>query len=214
MSESINTWGGTTSNVAAEPQFVVRRPRYQSLMFEVLGGTVAVIGVIGGLSDLLTDAENGASSFGFFLLFFVGGGALFFLLGAALGAGRINVYDQHLDVKSGFGKYRRRNIDDLHTLRYGSQSQGGGPTFISLTGWNDRRKKQFTVFTGYRGYRDFTTWLPNVARSSGLTANAPASPPDRPSRSSCSLVAIPTRRQRDRARYSPGGPPHARAKCA
>jgi hypothetical protein len=159
MSDSINTWGGTTPTVAAEPLFVVRRPRYQALIFQVLGAGIAAVGLIGGLSDLTSDPVNGASSFGFFLFFFVGGGALFWLLGALLTAGRINVYDQHLDVKSGFGKYRRRNLADIHVLRYGTQSQGGGPTFVSLTAWDDRRKKQFTVFTNHRGYAEFAKWL-------------------------------------------------------
>ncbi|ROR83632.1 hypothetical protein SAMN06295974_1703 [Plantibacter flavus] len=159
MSDSINTWGGTATREGAKPLFVVRRPRYQSLMFEILGGLVAVIGLFGGLGELVSDAEDGVSSFGFFLLFFVGGGGLVFVFGLLLSAGRIQAYDRHLDVKSGFGRYRRREVGDIHTLRFGSQSQGGGPTFISLTAWDERRKKQFTVFTGYRGYGELSAWL-------------------------------------------------------
>ncbi len=59
----------------------------------------------------------------------------------------MNVYDRHYDVKSGFGKLRRREVDDIRTLRYATQSNGGGPRFVSLTAWNDRKKKQFMIFT-------------------------------------------------------------------
>ena len=136
-------WHGDTGG--PRPLFVVRRPRYQSLMFEIIGGIVVVIGLLGGLGGLMSEPDDGALSLGSFLLIFVGGGGLFFVFGLMLSAGRIKAYDRHLDVKSGFGRYRRRELDDLHTLRFGAQSQGGGPTFISLTAWNDRRKKQFVT---------------------------------------------------------------------
>ncbi|WP_146244317.1 hypothetical protein [Curtobacterium sp. MCBD17_032] len=68
------------------------------------------------------------------------------------------MYDRHYDVKSGFGKFRRREVDDIHTLSLGKQSNGS-VTFISLTAWNEQRKKQFMVFTNYRGFSEFTAWL-------------------------------------------------------
>ncbi len=160
VSDSINTWGGSaTKTTLAKPLFVVRRPVWQGRIWQVFGAAIAAVGIIGGLADVLSGKPDGWASLGFFLFFFGGFGGLVFLFGSSLTSSRINVFDDHLDVKVGFGKYRRRNLDDIATLRYGTQSQGGGPTFTSLTGWNERRKKQFMAFTGYRGYREFTDWL-------------------------------------------------------
>lgn len=153
MSNSINTWGGTTSTAGDEPLFVVRRPWHQTIVFVVLGSGALVLGIGGLLVQILVSHED-TPVWGFFL----GGGALFLLFGLALRAGRITVHDRYYVVKNGFGRGRRREVDDVHLLRYGSQSNGG-PTFISLTGWNERRKKQFMVFTSYRGYQEFTAWL-------------------------------------------------------
>jgi hypothetical protein len=158
MSDSINTWGGTATKAAAVPLFVARRPRWQVLMWQVMGWAFIATGVIGGLSDVLSGKPNGWANFGFFLFFFGGGGLLCLLLAAALDGSRVHGYDQHLDVRVGLGKFRRVNADDIAVLRFGSQSNGG-PTFYSLTGWNERRKKLFMVFTGYRGYQELTAWL-------------------------------------------------------
>lgn len=155
MSDSINTWGGTEAKADGEPLFVVQRPRFPQQILVVLGGAAVVFGLLGTVIEQLV--VPGADSTAFVLIGLVG--ALFLLIGLALAAGRVTVFDRHYLVKSGFGKARRREVDDIHVLRYGTQSAGGGPTFISLTAWNDRKKKQFTVFTNFRGYDEFTAWL-------------------------------------------------------
>ncbi|MCM3521502.1 hypothetical protein [Curtobacterium sp. P97] len=155
MSDSINTWGGTEAKADGEPLFVVQRPRFPQQILIVLGGAAVVFGLLGTVIEQLV--VSGADSTAFVLIGLVG--ALFLLIGLALAAGRVTVFDRHYLVKSGFGKARRREVDDIHVLRYGTQSAGGGPTFISLTAWNDRKKKQFTVFTNFRGYDEFTAWL-------------------------------------------------------
>lgn len=154
MSDSINQWGGSATKAEVAPQIVVRRPLFPGVIFLALGVFGLVIGIPGVAYQLIAGSD-GSPAFG--ILF--GLGAVFLLFGLALAAGRINVYDRHYDVKSGFGKFRRREVADIHTLRFGKQSNGGGPTFISLTAWNEQRKKQFMVFTNYRGYREFTAWL-------------------------------------------------------
>jgi hypothetical protein len=154
MSDSINQWGGSATKAEVAPQIVVRRPLFPGVIFLALGVFGLVIGIPGIVFQLIAGTDD-SPAFG--ILF--GLGAVFLLFGLALAAGRINVYDRHYDVKSGFGKFRRREVDDIHTLRFGKQSNGGGPTFISLTAWNEQRKKQFMVFTNYRGYREFTAWL-------------------------------------------------------
>lgn len=159
MSDSINAWGGTVTKVTAEPLFVVRRPLWQGRIWQGFGAAIVAVGLIGGLSDVISGKPDGWQSLGFFLFFFGGFGALVVLFGSSLVSSRMNVFDDHLDVRVGFGKYRRRTVDDIATLRFGTQSQGGGPTFTSLTAWNDRRKKQFMVFTGYRGFQELTVWL-------------------------------------------------------
>lgn len=154
MSDSINAWGGTGTKEHEAPLFAVRRPRFPGAIFTVVGAAGVVIGVPGIVLQQMFAPGADSTAFGFL----AGLGAAMWLLGQALAAGRIDVYDRHYDVKSGFGRLRRREVDDIHTLRYGSQSNGG-PTFISLTAWNDRRKKQFMVFTIYRGYEEFTKWI-------------------------------------------------------
>jgi hypothetical protein len=154
MSESINTWGGSATKAEVAPMIVVRRPRFPGVVFTVLGTFCLLIGVPGIIVQLVSTPSDDSPAYGIFL----GLGAGSLLLGLALAAGRINVYDRHYDVKSGFGRFRRREVDDIHTLRYGVQSNGG-PTFISLTAWNAQRKKQFMVFTNHRGYGEFTAWI-------------------------------------------------------
>jgi len=153
MSDSINQWGGSATKAEVAPQIVVRRPLFPGVIFLALGVIGLVIGLPGLVFQLIAGSD-GSPAFGIFIV--LGAGSL--LLGLALAAGRINVYDRHYDVKSGFGKFRRREVDDIHTLRLGKQSNGS-VTFISLTAWNEQRKKQFMVFTNYRGYREFTAWL-------------------------------------------------------
>lgn len=155
MSEQINTWGGTDTVQEKGPLFVVRRPRFPGLVFTGLGGAAVVIGVPGIVIQQLVAPGSDSTSFGFLAVF----GALLLLFGLVLGATRIDVYDRHYDVKSGFGKLRRREVDDIAKLRYGTQSNGGGVRFVSLTGWKANRKKQFSIFTNYRGYGEFTQWL-------------------------------------------------------
>ncbi|PZE61214.1 hypothetical protein DEJ24_05905 [Curtobacterium sp. MCPF17_001] len=153
MSDSINQWGGSATKAEVAPQIVVRRPLFPGVIFLALGVIGLVIGVPGLVFQLIAGSDD-SPAFGIFIV--LGAGSL--LLGLALAAGRINVYDRHYDVKSGFGKFRRREVEDIHTLRLGKQSNGS-VTFISLTAWNEQRKKQFMVFTNYRGYREFTAWL-------------------------------------------------------
>ncbi|PYY35717.1 hypothetical protein DEJ25_15110 [Curtobacterium sp. MCPF17_011] len=153
MSDSINQWGGSATKAEVAPQIVVRRPLFPGVIFLALGLIGLVIGVPGLVFQLIAGSDD-SPAFGIFIV--LGAGSL--LLGLALAAGRINVYDRHYDVKSGFGKFRRREVEDIHTLRLGKQSNGS-VTFISLTAWNEQRKKQFMVFTNYRGYREFTAWL-------------------------------------------------------
>ncbi|PZE36500.1 hypothetical protein [Curtobacterium sp. MCPF17_031] len=153
MSDSINQWGGSATKAEVAPQIVVRRPLFPGVIFLALGVIGLVIGVPGLVFQLIAGSDD-SPAFGIFIV--LGAGSL--LLGLALAAGRINVYDRHYDVKSGFGKFRRREVEDIHTLRLGKQSNGS-VTFISLTALNEQRKKQFMVFTNYRGYREFTAWL-------------------------------------------------------
>jgi len=153
MSDSINQWGGSATKAEVAPMIVVRRPLFPGVIFLALGVIGLVIGLPGLVFQLIAGSD-GSPAFGIFIV--LGAGSL--LLGRALAAGRINVYDRHFDVKSGFGKFRRREVEDIHTLRLGKQSNGS-VTFISLTAWNEQRKKQFMVFTNYRGYREFTAWL-------------------------------------------------------
>jgi len=153
MSDSINQWGGSATKAEVAPMIVVRRPLFPGVIFLALGVFGLVIGIPGIVFQLIAGSD-GSPAFGIFIV--LGAGSL--LLGLALAAGRINVYDRHYDVKSGFGKFRRREVEDIHTLRLGKQSNGS-VTFISLTAWNEQRKKQFMVFTNYRGYREFTAWL-------------------------------------------------------
>ncbi|PZE62691.1 hypothetical protein [Curtobacterium sp. MCBD17_021] len=153
MSDSINQWGGSATKAEVAPMIVVRRPLFPGVIFLALGVICLFIGVPGLIFQLIAGSDD-SPAFGIFIV--LGAGSL--LLGLGLAAGRINVYDRHYDVKSGFGKFRRREVDDIHTLRLGKQSNGS-VTFISLTAWNEQRKKQFMVFTNYRGYREFTTWL-------------------------------------------------------
>ncbi|WIB12319.1 hypothetical protein [Curtobacterium sp. MCPF17_052] len=153
MSDSINQWGGSATKAEVAPQIVVRRPLFPGVIFLALGVIGLVIGVPGLVFQLIAGSDD-SPAFGIFIV--LGAGSL--LLGLALAAGRINVYDRHYDVKSGFGKFHRREVEDIHTLRLGKQSNGS-VTFISLTAWNEQRKKQFMVFTNYRGYREFTAWL-------------------------------------------------------
>ena len=155
MSDSINQWGGNATKAEVAPMIVVRRPLFPGAILLVLGVASLGIGVPGLVFQLTSADGDGSPAYGIS----AGLGAAVLLLGLGLAAGRINVYDRHYDVKSGFGKFRRREVDDIHTLRFGKQSNGGGPTFISLTAWNEQRKKQFMVFTNYRGYRKFTAWL-------------------------------------------------------
>jgi hypothetical protein len=155
MSDSINQWGGSATKAEVAPMIVVRRPLFPGVIFLVLGAAGLVIGIPGLIVQLVSSSDDGSPAFGIL----TGLGAVFLLFGLGLAAGRINVYDRHYDVKSGFGKFRRREVDDIHTLRLGKQSNGGGPTFISLTAWNEQRKKQFMVFTNYRGYREFAAWI-------------------------------------------------------
>ncbi|MCS5507224.1 hypothetical protein [Curtobacterium flaccumfaciens] len=155
MTESTNTQGATGTNKSETPLFVVRRPRFPGIVFLILGGTCIVIGVPGFIVQMLATPSDSDPTFGVMAAL----GVAFLVIGLALAGDRVNVYDRHYEVKSGFGKLRRREVDDIHTLRYGSQSNGGGPTFISLTAWNDRKKKQFVVFTNYRGYGAFTEWI-------------------------------------------------------
>jgi hypothetical protein len=122
MSESINTWGGSTTEAEVAPMIVVRRPRFP--VFTVLGTFCLLIGVPGISVQLVSTPSDDSPAYGIFL----GLGAGFLLLGLALAAGRINVYDRHYDVKSGFGRFRRREVDDIHTLRYGAQSNGVRPS--------------------------------------------------------------------------------------
>ena len=155
MSDSMNQWGGSATKAEVAPMIVVRRPLFPGVIFLALGVIGLVIGVPGIVFQLIAGSDDSPA---FAILLVLGAASLVFGLGLA--AGRINVYDRHYDVKSGFGKFRRREVDDIHTLRLGKQSNGGGgPTFISLTARNEQRKKQFLVFTNYRGYREFTAWL-------------------------------------------------------
>jgi hypothetical protein len=153
MSDSINKWGGSATKAEVAPMIVVRRPLFPGVIFLALGVLGLVIGIPGLVSQLIAGSDD-SPAFGILL----GLGAVFLPFGLALAAGRINVYDRHYDVKSGFGKSRRRDVDDIHMLRLGKQSNGS-VTFISLTAWNEQRKKQFMVFTNYRGYREFTAWI-------------------------------------------------------
>lgn len=155
MSDSINTWGGTEAKANGEPLFVVQRPRFPQQIFIVLGGVVAVFGLLATVIEQLSVPD--ADSTAFVLTGLVG--AVFLLIGRALAAGRVTVFDRYYLVKSGFGKARRREVDDIHVLRYSTQSAGGGPTFVGLNAWNDRKKQQFLVFTNFRGYDEFTAWL-------------------------------------------------------
>ncbi len=155
MSEQTNTWGGTETTKGTGPLFVVRRPRFPGVIFTGLGAAAVVIGIPGIVIQQLVSPGANSTSLGFM----AGLGALLLLFGLALGATRVDVYDRHYDVKSGFGKLRRREVDDIRTLRYATQSNGGGQRFVSLTAWNDRKKKQFMIFTNYRGYQEFTAWL-------------------------------------------------------
>ena len=155
MSEQTNTWGGTETTKGKGPLFVVRRPRFPGVIFIGLGAVTAIIGIPGFIVQQLAGPGADGTSFGIMAVL----GTLLLLFGLALGATRVDVYDRHYDVKSGFGKLRRREVDDIRTLRYATQSNGGGQRFVSLTAWNDRKKKQFMIFTNYRGFQEFTAWL-------------------------------------------------------
>jgi hypothetical protein len=154
MSDSINHWGGSATKAEVAPQIVVRRPLFPGVIFLALGVFGLVIGIPGIVFQLIAGTDD-SPAFG--ILF--GLGAVFLLFGLGLAAGRINVYDRHYDVKSGFGKFRRRSTACRSGACGCRRPRGGGPTFISLTAWNEQRKKQFMVFTNYRGYREFTAWL-------------------------------------------------------
>lgn len=132
----------------------MRRPRFPGAVFTTLGAAAVVIGIPGLLVQQLMSPGADATSFAFF----AGFGAMLLLFGLALAGDRVEVYDRHYEVKRGFGKRRRREVDDIHVLRYSTQSSGGGPTFVGLNAWDDRKNKQFLVFADYRGYGEFTAW--------------------------------------------------------
>ncbi len=143
-------------------------PRLPGVIFIGLGAVTAIIGIPGFIVQQLAGPGADGTSFGIMADARHAAPAL----RLALGATRVDVYDRHYDVKSGFGKPRRREVDDIRTLRYATQSNGGGQRFVSLTAWNDRKKKQFMIFTNYRGYQEFTTGSRSAVPRSGPSASA------------------------------------------
>ncbi|MCJ1715400.1 hypothetical protein [Curtobacterium sp. VKM Ac-2922] len=155
MSNSINTWGGTATKEAAKPLFVVRRSWFNTTLYVIIGGAAVGIGIIGAVIQSTVAPDFGGSLFAML----IGGGMVFLPIGLVLNRSRITVWDERYDVRSGLGRTRHRNVADLHRLRYATQSSGAGMTFVSLTGWDERRKKQFRVFTTHSGFAEFTAWL-------------------------------------------------------
>ncbi|WP_186317550.1 hypothetical protein [Curtobacterium sp. 9128] len=154
MSDSINTWGGTVSKGAAKPLFVVRRSWLASTFLVMVGGGALVIGILGAVvqSSFAPDLGGGIPAM------LIGGGIVLLPFGLVFGRSRIRVYDERYDVRRALGRTRRRDVNDVHRLRFATQSNGS-VTFVMLTGWNAESKKQFTVLTSNRGYAEFEDWL-------------------------------------------------------
>ena len=159
MNDSITTWGGTASRTDAQSLFVVRRPRWHGLGFEVLGWAVVLVGVVTALGDAFSGKPTALLFAGFSVFFICGAGGLLVLCGLLLVSSRVRGYDDHLDVRVGLGRTRRVDAADVVSLRFAQQSAGGGPTFTRLTARNARRRKLFSVFTVYRGYAELAEWL-------------------------------------------------------
>lgn len=155
MSGQINTWGGTaTTKGAAKPLFIVRRSWFTTTLFVIVSLVLLGFGIIGAVvqSTVAPDFAGGLPGM------CIGGGIVLLPFGLILGRSRITVYDELYDVRRGLGRTRRRDVTDIDRLRFASQSNGG-PTFVSLTGWDANGGKQFTVFTSHRGFAQFTEWL-------------------------------------------------------
>lgn len=154
MSNSVNTWGGTATKGAAKAQFVVRRSWFRTTLPAIVGGGALVIGILGAVLQSTVAPDFGGGLFAMM----IGGGIVLLPLGLILSRSRIRVFDQHYDVRRALGRTRRRDVNDVVRLRFGTQSNGT-VTFVSLTGWDKQSKQQFRVYTSHRGYAEFTEWL-------------------------------------------------------
>lgn len=159
MSEQIDTWGGSTPAKDTEPLFVTRRPRWQAAILLVPGWAIIAVAVVVALSDATSGDADALTSAVISLVVFGAAGGLLLLFGALVNGSQVRGHGDRLEVRTGLGRFRQVAPKDLVRLRHGSQRTNGGVTFISLTGWDARRKKQFMVFTGYRGYAELADWL-------------------------------------------------------
>jgi hypothetical protein len=151
----INTWGGTVTKGAAKPQFVVRRSWLTSTLILWVGLGTFGVGFAGAIlqPSIAPDLDDSV----FALL--IGVGVVALPLGLILNRSRVTVYDELYDVRPSLGRKRRRDVNDLHRLRFARQTSRNGTVSISLAGWNEEQKKQFRVYTTHRGYAEFTAWL-------------------------------------------------------
>lgn len=118
-----------------------------------------LLGVVSALKDALSGRPDALKTAGFSVFFFCGFGVLWLLAAAMIRRSRIDGFDQHLSVVSGFRKARAVRPDAIGRLRLEVQSRNG-ISFETVVGWHQRGRRRVVRATrGHPGSDDVEAWF-------------------------------------------------------
>jgi len=159
MSDTITTWGGSAPAEGAKPLFTAHRPTWQWAAVALVGAVIVLLGVVSALKDALSGRPDALTMAGFSVFFFCGFGVLWLIAAAMMRRSRIDGFDQHLSVVSGFRKARAVQPGDIGRLRLEVQSRNG-ISFETVVGWDQRGRRRVVRATrGHPGTDEVEAWL-------------------------------------------------------
>lgn len=177
MSDTINTWGGRKPAVErAQPLFIAHRPSWLWIGIAVFGAGIVLVGAVTALRDGLSGEPDAATMAGFSVFFFCGPGVLLLLAAAATRRSRIEGYDRHLEVVSGFRKPKTVRPEDIGRFQLEVQSNNGR-TFHTVIARGQRGRKRLVRATrGHPGTDQVEAWFAEHCPKEWAEFTAPRPP--------------------------------------